>query len=93
MQNKDNVQKGKKFAFLFEQTCIVPNSEIEILEESFTADKKPKIRFRSLLQESGVKNQNNRLYSKPVCESIVDQLAIKAKGNNLLMEVDLASHR
>jgi hypothetical protein len=90
MQNKDKTQKGKKFAFLFEQTCIVPNSEIEILEESFTADKKPRLRFKTRLQESDVKNQNNRRYSGPVCESIVQQLSPKAQSRNLLMEVKLS---
>ena len=80
--------KAKKFGFIFEQTVVVPNSKLEILEESLTDDKRPRVLFRSLLQESGVKNQNNRIYSQPVCESIVAQLAPKAKARNLLMEVD-----
>ena len=79
--------KNRKFGFIFEQTTVVPNNKLEILEESITENKKPKVKFRSLLQESGVKNQNNRIYSQPVCESIVAQLAPKAKARNLLMEV------
>ena len=79
--------KNKKFGFLFEQTVVVPNSKLEILEESLTDDKRSRVHFRSLLQESGVKNQNNRVYSRPVCESIVAQLSPKAKSRNLLMEV------
>jgi hypothetical protein len=86
--NQDKTQKGKKFAFLFEQTCVVSNSQIEILEETYTADKKPKLVFKSRLQESDVKNQNKRRYKSVVCESIVDQLSPKAKSRNLLMEVD-----
>ena len=83
-------QKGKQFAFLFEQTCIVPNSQIEILEESFTNNRESKLLFKSRLQESGVKNQNRRRYSGTVCESIVEQLSPKARSRNLLMEVNVS---
>lgn len=80
--------KDKKFAFLFEQTAVVPHSKLEILEESVTEDKRPRVRFRSLLQESDKKNLNGRIYRAPVCESIVKQLQPKAQSRNLLMEVD-----
>jgi hypothetical protein len=79
--------KKTKFGFLFEQTVVVPNSKLEILEESVTDDNRARVHFRSLLQESGVKNQNHRVYSSTVCESIVAQLSPKAKSRNLLMEV------
>lgn len=81
-------RKNKTYGFLFENTSVVTPSEIEILEESKTQDGKPKLAFKSRLQESGVKNANKRIYSDSICESIVEQLSPKAQSRNLLMEID-----
>ena len=74
--------------FIFEQTSVVPNSQIDILEESTTPDGRPKIAYRCRLQESNVKNSNRRIYSNEICESIVDKLSGKANSRSLLMEID-----
>lgn len=78
----------KKYSFIFEQTTVVPVSQMEILEETLTNKGDPKIAFKSRLQESGVKNSNRRIYKQSICESIVNSLAPKAKSNSLLMEID-----
>lgn len=79
---------NKKYNFIFERTSIVKNHDIEILEETSIGDGKSKIAARASLQESEVKNRNNRYYTSAICESIVNQLSPKATGRSLLMEVD-----
>ncbi|MFA7202784.1 MAG: hypothetical protein WC188_03635 [Candidatus Caldatribacteriota bacterium] len=79
---------NKKYNFIFERTSIVKNHDIEILEETKIGDGKSKISARAYLQESEVKNKNNRYYTSAICESIVNQLAPKAQSRSLLMEVD-----
>lgn len=81
-------QQNNDYCFLFETTTIVPNSEIEILEEVRTEGGGKKISFKSRLQESNVRNQNKRVYNDTVCESIVEQLGPKAKSRSLLCEID-----
>ena len=76
------------YNFIIEQTSVVSPKDITILEEGKTPEGKSKIVFRSRLQESDVRNINNRIYTKPVCESIVSQLSPKAKNRSMLMEVD-----
>jgi len=81
------MEKNSNYCFLFETTSVVPNSEIEILEETKTEQGR-KISFKSRLQESNVRNQNRRIYDDTVCESIVEQLGPKAKSRSLLCEID-----
>lgn len=81
-------KSNKKYNFIFERTSIVRNHDIEILEETSIGDGKHKIAARASLQESEVKNRNNRYYTSAICESIVNQLSPKAQGRSLLMEVD-----
>jgi len=81
-------KKKSEHFFIFEQTSVVPNSKIDILEESSTPDGRPKIAYRCRLQESNVKNANRRVYSNEICESIVSKLAPKANSRSLLMEID-----
>lgn len=88
MYSKNNYEKPKKYNFIFETTSVVRNHDIQILEESSTGDGRHKAICRSLLQESEVKNRNNRYYTNAICESIVGQLSPKAEGRSLLMEVD-----
>jgi len=82
------MKAGKKYNFIFERTSIVKNHDIEILEETSIGGGKSKIAARASLQESEVKNRNNRYYTSAICESIVNQLTPKAQGRSLLMEVD-----
>jgi len=84
MARKDN----KRYNFIFERTSVVRNHDIEILEETDIGGGKAKIAARATLQESEVKNRNNRYYPASICESIVNQLAPKAQSRSLLMEVD-----
>jgi hypothetical protein len=83
-KNKNN----KKYNFIFERTSVVHNHDIEILEETELGGGKNKISARCNLQESEMRNRNNRYYSNAICESIVGQLSPKATGRSLLMEVD-----
>jgi len=86
MKNQ-NVKK-RQYSFLFEQTSIVPNSEIQILEEGKTESGQPRIAFQARLQEQNVRNNNKRIYNSAVCESIVNQLSPRASNRNMLMEID-----
>lgn len=79
--------QDKMYSILVEQTTIVPNSGIEILEESGKGQSR-KVSFKSRLQEANVKNANKRYYDNAVCETIIEQLGPKAKARNLLTEVD-----
>lgn len=81
-------QSNRKYHFILEQTSVVPNSDIQIIEETKTESGSPKCALRVRLQEANVTNQNKRKYSPVVCESIANQLAPKATSRNLLMEVD-----
>lgn len=76
------------YVFLFEKTMVVPNSELEIIEETKTADGNLKVAFKSTLQESNVKNGNNRVYSNKTCNTIVEHLSNKADQRRLLCEID-----
>jgi hypothetical protein len=77
-----------KYNFIFERTSIVRNHDIEILEERDLGGGKSKLAAKASLQESEVKNKNNRFYSSAICESIVTQLSPKANSRSLLMEID-----
>jgi len=79
--------QNKTYSILVEQTTVVPNNKIEILEESGKGQNK-KVTFKSRLQEANVRNANKRYYDDAVCESIVSQLGPKAKARNLLTEID-----
>jgi len=83
-----NSRSNTKYNFIFERTSVVKNHDIRILEEIDIGGGKGKISARACLQESEVKNKNNRYYSSTICESIVNQLAPKAIGRSLLMEID-----
>jgi len=76
-----------KFYYLYEQTKVVSANNLEIISESVSGGK-PKISFRTILQEADVKNQNKRVYNQAICESIVGKLQPKVDNNSLLMEID-----
>jgi len=78
---------SNKYYYLYEQTKVANSHNIEILNESVVAGK-PKIAFRTILQEADVKNQNKRRYSQSICEGIVAKLEPKVSNRSLLMEVD-----
>jgi len=79
---------NKEYSFIFETTQVVPNEQLEIITESTTRDKKPKVKFKTKLQEANVVNLNNRRYSTQICESIVKQLTNRANSNTLLSELN-----
>ena len=82
-----HADRKKQYSFLFEQTTVVPNHDIKILEES-KVNGNSKVAFACRLQESEVVNNNKRKYSNIVCESIVQQLAPKAQNRSLFMEIN-----
>lgn len=86
MTKKSN--RNHKYHFILEQTSVVPNSKLQVLEETKTESGATKCIFRARLQEANVTNQNKRKYSPVVCESIASQLGPKATSRNLLMEID-----
>ena len=77
-----------EYNFIFENVEIVSNDQLHILEESKTTTGERKVKFRTKLQEAEVVNKNKRRYSQNICESIVNQLQIKAKSNSLLSELN-----
>jgi len=85
---KYNNRSNTKYNFIVERTSIVKNNNIQILEETNIGGGKSKISARACLQESEVKNKNNRYYTSTICESIVNQLSPKATSRSLLMEID-----
>lgn len=76
-----------KYYYLYEQTKTTSNNNLEILNEA-VVNNRPKISFRSVLQEAEMKNQNKRLYPEAICESIVEKLTPKIQNRSLLMEAD-----
>jgi len=63
--------------------------KVEILSEGVTEKTgEPKVVFKAVLQTADEKNQNGRIYSRKICESITNQLREKALNRSLLMEVD-----
>lgn len=82
------MNRNKQYSFIFEQTSVVSPGELQILSEIKLPDGKSKLSFRSRLQESNTRNNNRRIYSDTICESIVSQLGPRASSRSLLMEVD-----
>ena len=76
-----------KFYYLYEQTNTVSSDNLKILNESVVNGRK-KYSFRTILQEANIKNQNKRVYSEAICESIVNKLEPKVSNSSLLMEID-----
>lgn len=63
--------------------------KVQILSEGVSeATGEPKVVFKAVLQTADEKNQNGRIYSQKICESITRQLREKALNRSLLMEVD-----
>lgn len=79
------MMKNKQYKFLCDPVSSKP---VEVLSEATNSDGSLKIVFKARLQTAGERNQNRRIYSREVCESIVNQLSSKAKDRSLLMEVD-----
>jgi hypothetical protein len=73
---------------LIQESPYIPSTEIKILEEGYDESGNSKITVRAVLQTSGVKNVNGRIYSPEILASVVEQLSPKAQGRNLLAELD-----
>lgn len=78
---------NNKYYYLYETTAKCSAGNLQIINETTVAGK-PKYKFNTVLQESGVKNQNRRVYSQTICESIVDKLQTKVTNNSLLSEIN-----
>lgn len=79
------MSKNKTYNYIFEP---ISSKKIEVLSETTNSDGSLKVIFKARLQTADERNQNRRIYSREVCESIVNQLKDKAKSRSLLMEVD-----
>lgn len=76
---------NKKYNYI--NDVVSPSQKVEILSEGTSPESgEPKVIFRAKLQTANEKNQNGRVYSQQVCESIVKQLKDKALNRSLLME-------
>lgn len=81
------MSKKKSYNYLFD--VVSTPQKVEVLSEGRSEDNgQPKVIFKAKLQTADEKNQNGRVYSMPVCESITKQLRDKALNRSLLMEVD-----
>lgn len=72
---------------LFSEVTSIPTS-VDILTESAIAPGVSKIKFKAILQERDVKNNNGRIYSDAVLREIVRQLSPKATERKLFCELD-----
>lgn len=81
------MKKQNDYKFILEETNIVSFDQLKILEET-TVNNKPKLAFEASLQYANEKNNNKRIYSTEICESIVSHLTPKATNRSLLMEID-----
>lgn len=77
--------------FIIEQTEIVYPDEIKIISESVLESGRTSVSALTRLQRDNVINSNRRVYETTVCESIVGQLAPRAKANSLLQEMSVSS--
>ncbi len=79
---------GRKIDLIQESPYVPSRGQITVLEEGYEETGDARIKFRAILQTSGVKNVNGRVYPPEVLQSIVDQLKPKAKIGALLSELD-----
>lgn len=75
-------------AVLFDSFDVVPNNEIEILENSTNPGGVPKLVAKVRLQTLEETNQNKRYYSRAIGDEIVEALRSKAKDRSLFQEID-----
>jgi len=77
-----------KSAVLFDSFDVVPNSEIEILENSTNDAGVKKLVAKVRLQTLEETNQNKRYYSRAIGDEIVESLRPKALDRSLFQEID-----
>ena len=77
--------KNNKYNYIFEP--VSEPQKVQIISEGVSEGTgEPKVIFKAKLQSAGEKNQNGRVYSQQICESITKQLQTKAQNRSLLME-------
>lgn len=79
------MSNNKKYNYLWDVVSVPQKVEI-LSEEVSEGSNEPKVIFKAKLQTANEKNQNGRVYSQKVCESITNQLKDKAINRSLLME-------
>ena len=72
---------------LFSEITSIPN-KVDIIQENAVAPGVSRIKFKAILQERDVKNNNGRMYSDAVLREIVRQLSPKATERKLFCELD-----
>ncbi len=80
-------QRGQTFISL-DVCSVVPNNQIEILENVTSSNGIKKAIFKARLQTLEEQNQNKRFYSKNIGDEIVEILQPKARGRSLFQEID-----
>jgi len=74
---------------IIQETAYVPDSrELQIIQEGFDESGLRKMVVQAVLQTSGVKNINGRVYTPEILQSIVTQLLPKVQNRSLLCELD-----
>lgn len=77
-----------KSAVLFDSFDVVPNNEIEILENTTNDAGVPKLVAKVRLQTLEETNQNKRYYSRAIGDEIVEALRPRAQDRSLFQEID-----
>jgi len=75
-------------AVLFDSFDVIPNNEIEILENTTVKGGIPKLIAKVRLQTLEETNQNKRYYSRAIGDEIVEALQPKARDRSLFQEID-----
>ncbi len=81
-------RKTSTLAVVFDSFDVVPNNQIEILENTQTPTGVPKLIAKVRLQTLEETNQNKRYYSKAIGDEIVESLRPKAISRSLFQEID-----
>ena len=79
---------GKHMQYIFEEAYVPNNDGLKIIQEGYDESGHKKITVRAILQTAGNVNQNGRVYTPEVLQSIVEQLLPKVKSRSLLAELD-----
>lgn len=78
----------KNAVIIVEEANFVDPAGLEIIKEERHVNGVDKLIYKQRLQTADEVNGNARLYSMPICKSIVEALKPKAKNRSLLQEMD-----
>lgn len=67
---------------------IIQETAIMSQPKNIKKIKDGKVRFTSILQDTGIKNRNNRIYDKKTLQESIDKIMDRVKGRTFLGELD-----